>query len=277
MPPGPNEELIPVLCPICADKRTAAAWECGTFRFSRCITCGHLYQNPQPRFTDLRSRYGAEYFSYELENDRNFFDLMLKGLEDADFFRLEKTLGDERRFLDIGCATGTLLAYIKQRDWRVQGVEICVPAARYGIEKRHLPIFIGTLEEARFPEKGFTLIHSSHVIEHVPDPRAFLMEINRVLVPGGYVITVTPNTEGLQARLFRERWRSAIADHLNLFSRRTLATLLGETGFEPTKWATWGGIAKGLAPAFVKAPVDRLAKVFGFGDVVLCVARKIDS
>lgn len=274
MSPHAGESFDPVVCTVCGDDRLLPGWNCGTFRFARCAGCGHLYQNPQPRFEGLRDRYGSEYFLYELENDRNFFDLMLKGLQDADFFALEQILGDRRHFLDVGCATGMLLAYLKQRDWRVQGVEICEPAARYGIEKRHVPVFIGTLEEAAFAPETFSFIHFSHVIEHVPDPREFLKEVYRILAPDGYVVVVTPNTAGLQARLYRERWRSAIADHLNLFSRRSLARLLAECGLTPLRWKSWGGIAKGMAPGFVKGPLDLLAKMFGFGDVVLYVSRK---
>lgn len=29
-----------------------------------------------------------------------------------------------------------------------------------------------------------------------------------------------------------------------------------------------------MAPALIKAPLDRMAKIFGFGDVVLYVSRK---
>ncbi len=275
MSPAAGERYVPVSCPVCGESRTREGWNCGSYRFARCIGCGHLYQNPQPHFDGLRARYGDDYFSYELENDANFFDLMLKGLQDAGFFELERKLGDRRRFLDIGCATGMLLAYLKNRDWRVQGVEICEPAARYGVEKRKVPIAVGTLDEAAFQDAAFSFVHFSHVIEHVPDPRAFLLEVNRVLEPGGYVITVTPNRAGLQARVFRERWRSSIADHLNLFSRRSLVRLLSECGFSPIGWKTWGGIAKGMAPNFVKAPLDRLAKLAGFGDVVLVVSQKI--
>ena len=32
---------------------------------------------------------------------------------------------------------------------------------------------------------------------------------------------------------------------------------------------TWGGLAKGTVPDFIKRPADRMAKRFGFGDVVL--------
>jgi hypothetical protein len=37
---------------------------------------------------------------------------------------------------------------------------------------------------------------------------------------------------------------------------------------------TWGGLAVGTAASIIKVPADRLAKKFGFGDVVLFLAAK---
>jgi len=217
--PGP-ERLREIPCPVCGSFRRALYRDCGAFAFRRCRDCGHVYQNPQPLFEDLRARYRDEYFSYEMANEEAFFRLMLLGFEDIGFPSWEEGPKSAGAFLDIGCATGRLLAHFRNRGWRVQGVEICGPAARFGIEKRGLPIFIGPLEESEFPDSSFSLIHFSHLIEHVPDPGGLLARVHRLLVPGGSAVIVTPNRDGLQARLLRERWRSCIADHLNLFDRR---------------------------------------------------------
>jgi hypothetical protein len=98
--------------------------------------------------------------------------------------------------------------------------------------------------------------------------------VYELLVPGGAAIIVTPNRKGFQARLLRRKWRSCIADHLNLFDKKGLGRILRETGFAIQKTLTWGGIARGLAPGFIKVPIDRLAKRFGFGDVMLFWVKK---
>jgi SAM-dependent methyltransferase len=153
-------------------------------------------------------------------------------------------------------------------------VEICAESALYGINTRRVPIFIGPLEQAAFQDNAFSFIHFSHLIEHVPDPYRFLSEVRRILAPNGFVIITTPNIDGLQARLFRSAWRSAIPDHLFLFSKKTLNRLLIRTGFIVHRTVTWGGLARGTAPDWLKRPVDRLAKKLGFGDVMLFLAGK---
>jgi 2-polyprenyl-3-methyl-5-hydroxy-6-metoxy-1,4-benzoquinol methylase len=240
----------------------------------RCRRCGLVYQDPRPVFEDLRRRYDARYFDYELANEARFFDLMRLGLADVGFDRAGAGIPGPRTFLDIGCATGMLLEWMQGRGWEARGVDVCREAAEFGERTRGVRIRAGTLEEARFPDGEFAVVHCSHLIEHLGDPRAFLREVHRVLRKDGRAVITTPNIDGLQARLFRSRWRSAIVDHLVLFSRRTLGRMLAETGFAVERVATWGGLAAGTAPGWIKRPADRLAKRWGFGDVMLFLARK---
>lgn len=268
------ERFLTIPCPLCGSAARSAFLSCDGFTFVRCSACSAVYQNPSPVFEDLRRRYGESYFTYEYENERNFFTLMELGLKDVDFDSRAAELAGPRTFLDIGCATGMLLESMQRKGWIVKGVDICRESAEYGKQHRGVDIFAGTLHEAGFPDNSFSVIHFSHLIEHVPDPRGFLAEVLRILKPGGFAVITTPNVDGFQARLFGTGWRSAIADHLVLFSRRTLGWVLRDSGFTVLRTTTWGGLAVGTAPKLVKRPVDRLAKRFGFGDVVLFLTEK---
>jgi len=277
MEPDSRERHRWVCCCVCGTEKAQPYWNCGAFGFVRCRRCGHIYQNPQPVFDDLRRRYQETYFSYELENDARFFELMMRGLYDVRFHELEETFLPGGRFLDVGCATGMLVEEMGRRGWEAVGTEICAAAAEFGRSRRGVRIELGTLEQIAFPDEHFDLVHFSHVIEHVPDPPALLSEVRRVTKPGGRVVVVTPNTAGLQARLFGSGWRSAIADHLNLFSRHGLDKLLRAGGFRTELEKTWGGLAQGVVPQWLKRPMDRLAKPLGFGDVVCKRARRVRS
>ena len=231
----------------------------------------------------MASRYGDEYLRYEEENQLAFRDLELHALGDlgldaaaATIFERAAAEGRKPRVVDIGCATGALLAALRDRGWEPQGVEISAAQAGYGRERHGLPIFAGSLEAAAFPAGRFDLVHASHLIEHLNDPASFLDEASRVLAPGGLLALTTPNADGFQARLLGPGWRSAIYDHLYLFTRRTLAALLESRAFRVSAWVTWGGWAKGLRPAFVKRPLDLLAKRLGIGDVVAILATRAE-
>jgi SAM-dependent methyltransferase len=239
--------------------------------------------NPQPLAEEVSRRYGGEYLEYELANERPFLELQLLALGDAGFWDLEGELKSRRgqeggrpRVLDIGCAAGALLAELRDRGWDCAGVEICRAEAEYAKRERKLDVRSLALEENRFSGAGFDAVLASHLIEHLNSPAAFVSEVRRILAPGGVFIVTTPNIGGFQAKLFRGRWRSAIFDHLYLFSVKTLSNLLTQKGLAVEKTVTWGGLAAGTAPAPIKRLFDRLAKKHGFGDVMLIRARKKD-
>jgi SAM-dependent methyltransferase len=272
---APGEETLSFIkCRVCGGDAATPFLAGKGFYYVKCSACGLVYQNPRPSLDDLKRRYEVDYFKYEKENEGNFFNLMVLGLKDAGQDEAPDPSKGTSRFLDIGCATGRLLEHMRDRGWDVQGVDLCRESARYGIEQRHLDIFIGSLEEARFPDNRFSLIHFSHLIEHVMEPVEFLREVRRILAPGGTALITTPNVDGFQARLFRDKWRSAIPDHLFLFSLDTMTRLLEISGFVIEKTVTWGGLARGTAPSLIKKPMDILAKRFGFGDVMLFKVRK---
>jgi len=274
------EEKKPIPCATCGSNSFKPSLQCEGFSYVRCAKCGLVQMNPQPEQNEIKRRYdenhGQDYLAYELANEKSFLDLALLALEDSGFGEIERTFlsCNKTRVLDVGCATGSLLAALRQRGWKTTGVEISGPQAEYGKLKRNLDLRNGSLEEICFPGEYFNVVIASHLIEHLNNPASFAAEVYRILSIGGYFFVTTPNISGMQARFFRNRWRSAIFDHLYLFSIKTLTRLLSEKGFTVEKISTWGGIAKGAAPEKVKRIFDKAAKRFGFGDVMIIRAVK---
>ena len=282
--PAGEEKKRPVPCALCGGGEFKRYLYCEGFAYVRCKRCGLVQMNPQPEQAEVTRRYregsGAEYLSYELANEAAFLRLQELALRDAGFEDLEAAVKRNKtarpRVLDAGCATGALLAKLRDRGWACAGVEIS-PAAEYARTERGLDVRRASLEESRFPDASFDLVLASHLIEHLNDPAAFAREAHRVLAPGGRFLVTTPNIAGFQARLFRSRWRSAIFDHLYLFSAKTLSALLRQSGFGIERICACGGLAAGTAPAPIKRLADRAAKRLGAGDVMLVRARKEGS
>jgi SAM-dependent methyltransferase len=285
------EEKKPVPCALCGGELFRHALSCEGFSYVRCARCGLVQMNPQPLEEEIKQRYdersGKDYLSYELANEGSFLALALLALKDVGFDEIETELlntskllatsnlpAKPPRLLDIGCATGSLLAHLREKGWETTGVEISGPQAEYARRQRNLDVRSLPLEENRFPADAFNVVLASHLIEHLNAPAALVAEVRRILAPGGRFFVTTPNIAGFQARLFKGRWRSAIFDHLYLFSIKTLSRLLEEKGFAIERIRTWGGLAAGLAPAPVKRVFDKAAKRFDFGDVMIIRARK---
>ncbi|QEN07914.1 class I SAM-dependent methyltransferase [Oceanispirochaeta crateris] len=272
--PDIGESRVMIDCPCCGGSQFKIHWKADQGIWHRCLSCSLILQNPQPVIEDILERYDSEYFEYETENEDGFLNLMLMGLHDVGFSEWDSLDSEDKSFLDIGCATGRLGAFLNDSGWNAQGVEVCREAAAYGNKHYNIEIFPGTLNEACFPDEHFRFVHSSHVIEHVNRPDLFLNEIFRILKPGGLYYCATPNCSGFQAKLFAHKWRSAIADHLCLFSKKTLRLSAESQGFRVLKTKTWGGLGEGYAPAFLKKAADKLVKPLGWGDVMMMVLQK---
>jgi len=283
MPLEDGKSVI-VPCTNCGKQNFKPSLECEGFSFVKCVSCALVQRNPQPVQEEITARYrdkfGGDYLSYEIENEESFLKLQQLALKDAGFDKIEKKLflrseNEKPTVLDIGCATGTLLASLRDRQWRVTGVEIS-PCAKYARDERGLDVYDIALEEINFPSSSFDIVLASHLIEHLNDPRSFLSETYRILKNDGFCFITTPNISGFQAKLFAGSWRSAIFDHLYLFSAKTLSSLLKSTGFKVISIHTWGGLAAGVVSKNIKKAVDFLAKRLGLGDVMIIKAKKIN-
>lgn len=233
--------------------------------------CGLWRQDPQPHANAIVARYGDDYLVYETARHLEYRGIALRSLSEAGLVPSQAMAadGNRRSILEIGCATGALLSAFAEAGWDATGVEVGPSMAAYARSTFGLNVLEGTLETAGLPDSAFDVVVATHLIEHLNDPRSFLREVRRTLRPDGALWLVTPNAAGFQAWLKGKEWRSAIRDHLYLFSVRTLRDLLVDEGFSVDHVGTWGGWPAGMRPRCLKKPVDAAAKRLGWGDVMV--------
>jgi SAM-dependent methyltransferase len=134
--------------------------------------------------------------------------------------------------LDVGCGRGDLGAALARRGWRVAGIDpspsACAIARTRGVEAE-----IGTLDSVRPDAASFDAVVMSHSLEHVPDPRAELSRVLRVLRPGGLVVISVPNFGCWQRLQFGSSWfQLDLPRHRTHFTRTSLEHALMSVGFD---------------------------------------------
>lgn len=192
-------------------------------RILRCGGCGAGFRQTRTGHAELAALYRAM--------DAKVYDSEAAGRERTARRHLEivKLHACKGRLLDVGCASGLFLLRAAASGWSVAGVEPCETLAREAgsrLEGRGA-IHCATLETAGL-KPGFDAVTMWDVLEHVPEPRAFLGSAARLLRPGGKLFLNVPDLDSLPARLLGARWPLLLAEHLNYFTRPSLR-LLGES------------------------------------------------
>jgi methionine biosynthesis protein MetW len=140
--------------------------------------------------------------------------------------------------LDLGCASGGLLALLRPHAGHLAGLELSETAARAAAQVGD-EVVQGALEDADLPfaPGAFDLVVLADVLEHLADPAAALARAAGWCRPGGAILVSVPNVAHWSARLAlaRGRWpqeESGTFDssHLRWFTRASLGELLRGAG-----------------------------------------------
>jgi 2-polyprenyl-3-methyl-5-hydroxy-6-metoxy-1,4-benzoquinol methylase len=153
------------------------------------------------------------------------------------------------RVLDVGCGEGHFAAALVRDGAEVVAIDVAEEPLRRA-RARHPALELRLVEsEASLPleDASFDVVWVGETIEHVADSSQWLSEVRRVLRSGGLVLLSTPNhgpLSRLRLALSRKAFEAHFdprSDHLRFYTRRLLADLLADFGFEDVAVAGAGG------------------------------------
>lgn len=215
--------------------------------------------------------------------------------------RIEEALGPGR-LLDVGCGLGAFVAHAAARGWTAVGTEISSWAADDASRRCGGRIVQAPAFPLPFRTNSFDAVFLHHVLEHLADPAAALLEIHRVTRPGGRLVVVVPNEfKGLLfwAKMFlpepgsnrRDLWarvvrglrnqtpdREVPSSHLFFFETGTLRRLMATTPWRITHLSTRRESpppeSRYPGGALAKKALHALERALGRAPLIELVARK---
>lgn len=210
-------------------------------RIVRCRRCGLEYVNPRLRSEAILTGYSEgsdETFVSQARSRERTFRRSLVFLTRALPAKMRARIGgpNRPRILDVGTAGGSFLKVARDAGWEVFGVEPNRWLCDWSRQNYGLKIDNGGLFEQRYASDSFDVVTLWDVLEHVPDPRALLDEVHRILRPGGVLLVNYPDKGSLAARAMGSRWVFILTVHIYYFTRKTIRRLLDMTGFEVVKF-----------------------------------------
>jgi SAM-dependent methyltransferase len=144
---------------------------------------------------DSEPAFGHQYLEWKHWTADSFASLSKR--EECDFAanlrKARTTLPEGSQVLEIGFGNGVFLEFGRRRGWHMHGTE-----ANFGlVERAHLKGFQATHTEtlAGFSDGSFQMVAAFDVMEHIPLDLLpeFLIDVRRVLKPGGLFLARFPN------------------------------------------------------------------------------------
>jgi SAM-dependent methyltransferase len=189
-----------------------------------CLTCGTACHADSVSAEDARALY---VHGYELAKAAPGSDAV-RALAYANW--LTDKFSPPRAVLEVGCGSGTLLRELSRRwpDASCIGIDPALPEETYadaGLRLRR-----GGIEDMPAETDGFDLIIAINVIEHMPDPAAFLAALQARLAASGQIAFVCPVAEPPNVELL-------FYDHFYSFTSHALAAIISSASLRLRKIA----------------------------------------
>lgn len=228
-----------ISCPICETDHTQPLQPRQKRGLSMatvvCRGCGLTYHNPVIEDVD---REALQLSHRQLHTEAAPTARQLQKIKrrwERQWPLIQPVFQPQDRVLEIGCGLGQAGGSLKALGARVLGVEPDAEQAAYARSRWGLEVVQGRFEEVDLTGEKFDLILASHVIEHFPEPLAFLAKLRGLSLPHTRLFLETPN---ILAPKVGPRRVFSLA-HNFYFSPRTLTWLLLKSGWQVERMRVW--------------------------------------
>ena len=197
-----------------------------TFGLYHDIKSDVLITFPKPKKEDLDYFYDSQNYISHTDSKFNLFDKIYQIVKSytlrSKINLLKKYCSTNGSVLDIGCGTGDFLVTSQANGWDITGVETNSKAKQLAENKN---VKVHTTSQG-LPDNSFDIITMWHVLEHVYDVDAQIIELKRLIKPNGTIIIAVPNYKSFDAKLYGRHWAAFdVPRHLTHFSKSSIKIL----------------------------------------------------
>lgn len=138
------------------------------------------------------------------------------------------------KVLDIGCGLGYLLSFLQQDNYGydVYGLELSSFARKISEERVGKGRIFESIELIKKKEIKFDAILLFDSMEHIPDQKKLLADINDILAPEGKVFVIMPTADSYAAKIMGKYWIEYKKDHIIFYTKKSLREQLEKHKFK---------------------------------------------
>lgn len=222
-------------CPLCADNHSISIGTKNNCHISQCENCQFIFMNPMPKATKIEDIYD------DYRQTKNYLNKLKKKIFTSKhkLRKLKKYLNaNQNEFLDVGCSIGATVEAANRLGYSATGIDldsaVIEQAKKLFTDCQFHPL---STDELVAKNKQFDLVYCAEVIEHVPDPHAFMQSLSALVKLDGILYLTTPDAGHRKVPKDFVSWKQVIPpEHIIYFNRKNMNTLLVEHGFEAIKF-----------------------------------------
>jgi 2-polyprenyl-3-methyl-5-hydroxy-6-metoxy-1,4-benzoquinol methylase len=277
-----------ICCPLCGEKNRAHLCHVYGFAYVECSQCGSAYVENPPSESDISAAYRSDYYTAAnkvLLANRNVIDYRLQEVARPKVaFALEYAKRGARRWLDIGCGVGEILAAVREHGLETLGIETNRMEADFARDHFKLDVVEKYIDASNLSEfQGYDVISLFSVIEHVPDPNALLETVAKLQRAGETLVIETPHFPSVSAfsqiafpDLVNRMMHPPL--HLFLFSLTAIDLLLTRHGYKiKAAWMFGQDFYEFLSTIAIMAPISGTRLQSAFAELTNKFQLSIDS
>jgi 2-polyprenyl-3-methyl-5-hydroxy-6-metoxy-1,4-benzoquinol methylase len=244
-------------CPLCGSARARQYLDLPLIPINRCGECDFMY-SARIMSPEALTRYYTNNFAGERHMQGQQVNASVNLVALSRLISLSKV----KRVLEVGCGYGFLLKELHDRyGIDVHGLELSTEEANFARDVNGLDVQCCDLRSANFDPGEFDVVASFEVIEHIADPRRFVLEMAGRVRPGGKLLIMTDNFESAVCHKLGAAFPKWIPhSHVSHFSPRTLeqciASVHGLHVEKTVSFTPWELMAKAILSS-VKKPSAR--------------------
>ena len=170
------------------------------WRVVRCDACGLVFRNPAEKRSELRDAYTAD--APPRETLLALHQAQRAACE-SQARRLRRHLRRRGRGLEVGSYVGAFLAAARDARWQFEGLDVNTGVNQF-TRSLGFTVHDGDLEHFK-PERRYDAVAVWNTFDQLPDPRAAVATVARLLRPGGVLAIRVPNGDCYAT------WRSRLA------------------------------------------------------------------
>jgi len=208
------------------------------FSIQQCVSCGFRFVNPRPDNEEIDRYYqSTEYISHDAEKSDLISRIyrMARKISIHGKYAIVNFYCQKGQILDIGCGTGEFLRYCHSKGFEVKGIEPNEKARTYARITNAINVS-EKLVSLSAMHGSFTCITMWHVLEHIHDLNDLIVEVKKLLSPGGVFIVAVPNSNSWDAIHYGKYWAAYdVPRHLYHFTKDTVLKLASNHDLEVRK------------------------------------------